>query len=191
MRADQWIQGWRDVDPDEAIAEVVRRYLATYGPATAQDFASWLGIERAAAAALFASQDLVEVDVEGARRWVLAEDAEAAWEPAHGSLRLLGQYECYLLGSYPRARVVLTAARARIATYGRGRLEGAVALSVLLVDGVVSGIWRRQRRGKRIDVRVEPFVELSAQQQDQLESEASRVGAFLGGDVELSIGVLD
>jgi hypothetical protein len=134
---------------------VLHRYLATYGPSTEQDFARWMGIERIDAATLFAGSDLVEVDVEGARRWGLAADADAAWEPPHGSLRLLGQYECYLLGSYPRARVVPSAARARISTYGRRRFEGAVALYVLLVDGVVSGIWRRQRRGQRIDLRVE------------------------------------
>ena len=191
VRADQWIQGWREVDPDTAIAHVLRRYLATYGPATEQDFAGWFGIERDAAAAVFAASNLAEVDVEGARRWLLADDANAAWEPPRGTLRLLGQYECYLLGSYPRARVVPTASRARIATYGRGRFEGAVALSVLLVDGVVRGMWRRQRRGKRIDLRVEPFVKLSADQSDQLASEAARVGAFLGTDVALSVGILD
>lgn len=191
VRADQWIQEWREVDPGEAIAEVARRYLSAYGPTSKQDFAGWFGIEPDAAAALFTSLDLVEVDVEGARRWVLSEDADAAWEPAQGSLRLLGQYECYLLGSYPRARVVPAASRARIATYGRGRFEGAVALSVLLVDGVVRGMWRRRRRGTAIDLRVEPFVDLSTSQQDQLSSEAARVGAFLGADVELSIGVLD
>ena len=170
---------------------MLHRYLATYGPSTEQDFARWMGIERIDAATLFAGSDLVEVDVEGARRWGLAADADAAWEPPHGSLRLLGQYECYLLGSYPRARVVPSAARARISTYGRRRFEGAVALSVLLVDGVVRGMWRRQRRGKRIDLRVEPFVKLSADQSDQLASEAARVGAFLGTDVALSVGILD
>jgi hypothetical protein len=64
-------------------------------------------------------------------------------------------------------------------------------LSVLLVDGVVRGIWRRQRRGNRIDLRVEPFIELSADQSDQLASEAARVGEFLGTDVALSVGALD
>ncbi|CAN5784603.1 winged helix DNA-binding domain-containing protein [soil metagenome] len=191
VRADQWLQGWRDVDPDEAIAEVAKRYLAAYGPATKQDFAGWFGIEPDAAAGLFAASDLVEVDVEGARRWLLAEHADGPWEPPRGSLRLLGQYECYLLGSYPRARVVPMESRARITTYGRGRFEGAVALSVLLVDGVVKGIWRRQRRGNRIDLRVEPFIELSADQSDQLASEAARVGEFLGTDVALSVGALD
>jgi hypothetical protein len=34
------------------------------------------------------------------------------------------------------------------------------------------------------------FVELSGQQ-DRLQSESDRVGAFLGTDVTLSVGVLD
>lgn len=191
VRADRWIGEWEDTDPDQALAQVLRRYLAAYGPATAADFSRWFGIDLDDAKPLFASQHVAEVDVEGHRRWVLADDVDGPSDPPRDSLRLLGQYECYLLGSYPRERVVPPGARARISTYGRGRFEGAVALSVLLVDGVVSGIWRRQQRRQHLDVRVEPFVRLSAAQQAGVTSEAARIGRFLGAEVEVSIGVLD
>src|SRR5262249_976891 len=43
VRADQWIGGWREEDPHEALLHVLRRYLVGYGPSTPQDFARWFG----------------------------------------------------------------------------------------------------------------------------------------------------
>ncbi len=58
--------------------------------------------------------ELEAVDVEGQRAWVLATDVEAAGKPAHGSVRLLPQYDGYILGCGPRDRIVPDAARARV-----------------------------------------------------------------------------
>src|SRR5215213_1831950 len=41
VRPDQWVTGWREIASDEALAEIARRYLAAYGPATHVDFAQW------------------------------------------------------------------------------------------------------------------------------------------------------
>jgi hypothetical protein len=62
---------------------------------------------------------------------------------------------------------------------------------VLLVDGVVAGMWERRARGGTLLLRVEPFVRLSAAQRRQLQAEAARIGAFFAADVDLSLGKLD
>jgi len=111
-------------------------------------------------------------------------------ESTHGSLRLLPQYDCYVLGCGPREWVVPQAAQARVSTYGRGRFEGATALAVLLIDGVVSGMWERRRQARRSELRVEAFGQLTARQLDQLEAEAARTGAFLEEELKLSLGTL-
>ncbi len=73
-RPDQWLGSWRDLDPQESLVEVFRRYLHAYGPATARDFAQWFSLPprpaRALADAL--AEELVEVDVEGDRGFLLA-----------------------------------------------------------------------------------------------------------------------
>jgi uncharacterized protein YcaQ len=116
VRADQWAGAWREVDPGEALAEVCRRYFAAYGPATHQDFARWFWLKPGEARRVMESLagELEAVDVEGQPAWVLAGDVEAAGEPAHGSVRLLPQYDCYVLGCGPRDRIVPEAARARL-----------------------------------------------------------------------------
>jgi len=59
---------------------------------------------------------------------------------------------------------------------------------VLLADGKVAGLWEKQKKGDRIEVRVEPFGKLDKLQKAQLEEEARRIGAILGQDADLATG---
>jgi hypothetical protein len=189
-RADQWIGGWEEIDPDIALKEICRRYIATYGPVTHGDFARWFWIETSAARDLFQSikNDLEEVKFERRKVWILASDAESGWEPIEGSLRLVPQYDCYILGSYPRDYIVSDDFKKFLSTLNHANYEGAVGHSLLLIDGVASGVWRRKPRGKRLEIKVSPTVSLSAGQRKQVEAEAERVGRFLGSEVMLTIG---
>lgn len=192
VRPDQWAGPWRDLDPGAALADVCRRYVAAYGPVTAQDFARWFRLSPAEARRVLESLggELAEVAVEGKCAWVLAVDAAAVWEPAGPSLFLLPQYDCYILGCGQRERVVPEAARARVSAYGRGRFEGATGLPVVLIDGVVAGMWAWRKRGGRIEVRVELFGRLTAAQRRLLDAEAGRVGTFFGAEATLAVGAL-
>jgi uncharacterized protein YcaQ len=189
VRADQWVHGWQERDSEQALVEVCRRYFAAYGPASHQDFARWFRLKPDAARQVMASlaNELEEVDLTGRRAWMLATDTEEVEEAAHGSLRLLPQYDCFILGCGPREWVVPQAARARVSTYGRGRFEGATALPVLLIDGVVAGMWERRKKAGGSELRVEAFGQLTARQRDQLEAEAARIGAFLEEKMKLSL----
>jgi hypothetical protein len=184
-RADQWIDNWEELDPTESLAEICRRYISSYGPVTHQDFARWFRIENEAARKVFDSikWELVEAKIERRRAWILAADAESPWEPVEGSLRLIPQYDCYLLGFYPRPPVVPQAMKTFISTLDRASYEGAVGFSLLLIDGVVSGIWQRRPRGKRVEVTVTPIVTLTEDQRKQLDAEIERITAFLGTEV--------
>jgi len=67
----------------------------------------------------------------------------------------------------------------------------AGSLPVLLVDGVVAGIWERRRSGRRFDLRVEPFVRLSAGQREVVSTRAARIGEILQAPVAVSFGAID
>lgn len=192
-RADQWIGGWQEHDPEQALIEVCRRYFATYGPASHQDFARWLRLKPDAARRVMASlaDDLEAVDLAGRRAWMLATDTQEEGEPPHSSLCLLPQYDCYLLGCGPREWVVPQAARTRVSTYGRGRFEGATALPVVLIDGVVAGMWERRKQARSSELRVEAFGQFTPWHYEQLEVQVSRIGAFLQEEVLLSLGTLE
>lgn len=136
------------------------------------------------------------MSVEGKRAWQLANENKRKRPtlPRGTSLpnvHLLPQYDCYILGSrFGRERIISEAARRRISGYGRGRFEGATGVPILLVDGMVAGIWDRIKRGKLLTVRVEAFITLDGAHRRALELESQRIGKFFGMNAALELGVL-
>jgi DNA glycosylase AlkZ-like len=61
---------------------------------------------------------------------------------------------------------------------------------VLLVEGVVVGIWERRRSGGRFELRVESFVRLSAGQRAAVQAQAARIGEIVEAPVTLSFGAI-
>lgn len=190
VRADQWLPPAPAPEPEDALLEVCRRFLRTSGPGTPRTFSDWFSprLPPATGRALFDAlePELREVDIEGRAAWALG---EPAWRgrPAGQGLRLLPEYDCYVMGFRERDVLLPERARAVVAAHGKGRLEGPGAVPWLLVDGRVAGTWRRERRGRRITIRVEPFARLSAARRRELEDEVARIGAFLGADPVLAL----
>jgi hypothetical protein len=186
---DQWIDGWEEVDEDEALLEVCRRYLRTYGPATPNDFRQWFSSRQfkpADARALFASLELDEVDVEGHTAHVLEGDT-AFLEPQQ-TVRLLPEYDVYVMGFRERDQLVPEEARRPVAEHGRGKYEGPAGVRFLMIDGVAAGLWERKKRGKRVELRVSPSRKLTRAERAGIDTEAERLGAFLGLEPALTVG---
>jgi Winged helix DNA-binding domain len=57
---------------------------------------------------------------------------------------------------------------------------------VLLVNGRMDGVWKHERKGKRLVVAIEPFGKLPKRARAEAEAEAERLAGFLGGALELS-----
>jgi hypothetical protein len=179
-RPDQWIEGWREFEERDALREVVRRFLRAYGPSRPQEFRKWFGAE-----VTFDSVEVEEVDVEGHRAFVLVDDADFP-EPKE-VLRLLPEYDVYVMGFRERDALVPGRVREQVASHGRGRYEGPAGVRFLLVDGLTAGLWERKKRGKRIELRVRPARKLTRVQRSRLDAEAQRIGAFLGLEPDLSV----
>lgn len=59
---------------------------------------------------------------------------------------------------------------------------------MLLVDGVVAGVWHQRRQGKRATVTVEPLGRLTGAQERELGEQVERVGEILEAVPELMVG---
>jgi hypothetical protein len=190
-RPDQWIDGWREItDEDEALREVCRRFLRTYGPARPADFSEWFGsatFKGREARALFdeLAAEVEEVAVDGRSGFVLAGDRRFP-SPA-GTVRLVPEYDVYVMGSRERDRLVPEPVRELIAEHGRGRYEGPAGVRLVLVDGIAAGLWERRKRGKRLELAIRLPRRLGKARSSELEREASRLGAFLGLEPVLSV----
>ncbi len=102
-------------------------------------------------------------------------------------MRLLPEYDVYVMGFRERDLLVPEPVRELIANHGRGRYEGPAGVRLVLVDGVAAGLWERRRRGKRIELDVRLAGRLGRTARAELEQEAERIGAFLGLEPVLSV----
>jgi hypothetical protein len=173
----RWLPDQKRVPATKATAEVARRYLYAYGPATPDQFAQWFGAPRPWAAKLFKTLDLRPVRVDGDDAWLAADDAfEADGARARG-LQLLPYFDPYTVGCHPRPAVFPGRAAERALARGQ-----AGPVPVLLVDGVVTGVWHQRKSGRRIHVQVELLgKKLTVRQGQQLDAHVARIGEILGG----------
>ncbi|MFL5625301.1 MAG: winged helix DNA-binding domain-containing protein, partial [Ktedonobacteraceae bacterium] len=163
-----------------AHAELTRRYLGAYGPATHKDQATWSGMPLSKTRAVWQhiADQLMEVEVAGAPAWMLK--ACAAWldeldEPlAHTPIvRLLPRFDIYLLG-YQKRDLSVPPQHAKRINAGGGMIHPTV-----MVDGRIVGTWKSTRKRDHLDVTVEPFDQLEPQVYPGLETEIADLARFL------------
>jgi hypothetical protein len=182
-RPDQWLSGWEPAETEVAAREVVRRYLAAYGPARREEFARWFGMTSPAQAGRLIEslgEEVAPVEVEGSHAWMLAEhvpEAETA-EPS-GVVRLLPAFDQYVVAA-PRDREAVLPEALKSRVY---RPQGWLS-PVLLVDGRMEGVWSHERKGDRLVVEIEPFTEQPGWVRRAAEEEAERLTRLLGGELE-------
>jgi hypothetical protein len=185
----RWLPGFRPAPQHEAIAAVITRYLYAYGPATPQQFAQWIGAPPGWAGEQFERhiRKLTKINFDGASAYVVGGDTEVtAEENVEGSVLLLPYFDAYVVGSHPRDRLFPGKAAMRaLAPSGQ-----AGNYPVLLIDGVVAGVWHQRRSGRKIEVTVEPLTEPSAHQRRALETQAERIGQILDGQARLTVGTV-
>jgi hypothetical protein len=193
-----WLGGWAPRDPEAAMDEVTRRFLAASGPVTREDFARWWGIPSPARGRKLLERlgdEVARVEVEGRAAYALATDlaslrAEAgdrtglAAATTRGSrtVRLLPAFDQYVVTATLHAEHLLPGPfKARVY-----RPQGWLS-PVLLVGGRMEGVWRQEVKGRRVRVAIEPLAgPLPAWARRAAEAEAERLAAFAGGQLELA-----
>ena len=185
VRPDQWLGRWDEPGGDEALRTLAARFVAAYGPCSAQDFNHWWNVLQKDAGRIFQSMsdELEEVEFEGRKTLIRRIDVKqiTSSKPAK-SLRLLPSFDPYIMFYNPRELLVEQRFRTKVFR----QLAGWVS-PVLLIDGAAAGIWRYKRQSSRVGVTVEPFRSLSADEQDQVEQEATSLGQFTGTTTQLNM----
>jgi hypothetical protein len=170
-----WLGPQREWEPREALREVARRYADAYGPVTHRQFREW-----------FTSKSLTADD---AKRLFEELDLPQIGPPprVERSVRLLPEYDPYVMGFREREHLVPPEVREQVAAHGKGRYEGPAGTPFLLVDGLCAGIWRRKKAAKKIELTVEPARKLTRAERVSIADEADRIGAFLGLEPRLTV----
>jgi hypothetical protein len=149
--------------PDEAVARVVRAYLAAYGPATRQDVEQFTGFR------------LGQIDpaLEGMR-----ELGDGLFDVPHGRLvpgdapapvRFLPPFDSIILAHRDRSRILPDEYYETVI-----RRVNSTTLATFTVDGFVAGSWHMD--GSKL--RLEPFAPLPRRYRTEVEAERERLEAF-------------
>jgi hypothetical protein len=159
-----WLgSGLTRADPDAARADLARRYLAAYGPATFGDLRWWAGwtvrLTQAALATL--DDEVTQITLTGTgtadiTAMALARDLEAlaAADPGGGrGVHLLPVWDALMMGYERGGRLGRLVPWAH---YDRVYDESGNGTSVVLVDGVAAGVWELEHDGT-LAVRLAPF----------------------------------
>lgn len=159
---------WREPLPAhrDAIGEIVRRYLAAYGPATRHDIQQFTG----------AKQREIEIALTGTRELSdgLYDLPRALRPPADtpAPVRFLPPYDSIILAHRDRSRILPDEYYETVI-----RRKNATTLATFTADGFIAGSWKLDGT----TLHVEPFAPLPAKWRRQVEDEGARLQAFWNG----------
>lgn len=161
--------------PPAPAEDLVRRYLAAFGPASVRDVQTWAGMTRLAP--VVEAMDLRVFTDERGRTLHDLPDGPLVDPDAPAPARFLPEFDNLLLGHHDRTRVISDE------DYRRGIVVGG--MPTLLVDGFVHGTWRITGA----DLEIRAFRPLTRAQRADVEDEGAALLRFAGSDGDVRISV--
>jgi len=175
--AESWLGKAIALPPEGANAtDLVRRYLAAFGPATVTDAQTWSGLKGLKATFEAMRDELVTFRDERKREVFDLPDAPRPAEETEAPVRFLPEYDNLVLAHADRSRIISEQDRRRIVT------ANLKVHATFLVDGRVAGIWKVVRKRQVATLVLEPFETLAAPVRDALAEEGLRSLQFAEED---------
>lgn len=160
------------VDREKRIEELVLRYLGAFGPASVNDMQIWSAIRNLRAVFDSMRSRLVAFRDERGRELFDLPKAPRPAEDVIAPVRFLPDYDNLTLAYADRTRVIAGDHRKHMFTKNLG------VLPAFLVDGMVSGTWKIERKKLTLN----PFVKLSRKVKAELDEEGERLLQFVSGE---------
>jgi hypothetical protein len=155
---------------EAAQAELIRRWLRSFGPGTVADLRWWTGLTAREVQRALGSIGSVEVDLDGEPGVVLADDAEPVAAPPEPWVALLSSLDPTPMGW--KARDWFLGPHAPL--FDR---SGNIGPSVWLSGRIVGG-WAQRPSG---EIAVRLLEDIGKQEHDMVDEAAGELGQWLGG----------
>ncbi|GAA3401080.1 winged helix DNA-binding domain-containing protein [Paenibacillus hodogayensis] len=173
-------EAWLGADPappsQDALDELVLRYLGAFGPASVKDAQVWSGLTRLGDTMERLRPRLLAFRDESGTELFDLPDAPRPGADTPVSARFLGEFDNMLLSYADRTRIMTEEHKRQVFT------ENGIIRSVILVDGFVAGLWRIERQRGHATLIVEPFGPLTVVDAAELRDEGSRLLQFAAAD---------
>jgi hypothetical protein len=183
VRREDWLGKLPRFHRDAALAELARRYVRAFGPATDRDFAYWAGLPLRDVRAGLESISSETEEVTVGELTMLVTRAASLRVPREGQVRMLGNFDTYLLGWKDRGFSVPEHHAGHVKEGGGGWIR-----PVIVRDGVVLGGWRSMRKAGRIEVTLNLSKDDRAGLAGAIEAEVADMARFEDAPVNLAGG---
>ena len=158
---------------EEALLELTRRYFKSHGPAALQDFVWWSGLTTTdarqgieAVKAEFEQETIADQTY-----WFVTPTTATSSSP---SAYLLPSYDEYTVGYRDRSAIFDGSHVDKLSAF-----RESILTQVIVIDGQVSGTWKRTLKKNEVVVEVAPFTVLNKSQNQALIAAVQRYGEFL------------
>ena len=157
---------------------LVLRYLAAFGPATPTDAQAWSGLPALREVFESLRPSLVTFRDERKRELFDLPDAARPDEDTEVPVRFIPDFDNLVLSHDDRSRIMADAHRSRVT------LKNLQVRATFLVDGMVAGRWKSERKRTAAVLVIEPFGSIPKRVKAALEKEGEALLAFLEEDAE-------
>jgi hypothetical protein len=167
------VEAWlgRSLRSDPCPDQVIRRYLAAFGPASVADIQAWSWLTRLREVVERLRPRLRTFRDEHGRELFDISDGPMPDPDTPVSPRFLPEYDNALLSHADRTRIIAAAHRDRVFTRGS-----------LLVDGFARGAWKIIRERGAVTLLVEPFESLPRGTRPEVIEEGMQLLDFVAAD---------
>lgn len=173
--AEAWLG--RSVASNRGPDESILRYLAAFGPATVADARTWSGLSGLREVFERLRPRLVTFRDDSGRELYDVPGAPLPDPETPAPPRFLPEFDNALLSHADRTRIVSDEHRS--ALFKNPMMRG------VLLDGFVSGTWKKERTRGKATLLIEPFEPLAKKDRDSLAKEGQRLVRFVGKGAEV------
>ncbi|HEV8283248.1 MAG TPA: winged helix DNA-binding domain-containing protein [Chitinophagaceae bacterium] len=163
------------IDREEALAELVKRYFTSHGPATLQDFSWWSGLPMTdVKKGMEMVKSYFKKQVIEGRDYFFKPSALIKKDVLQSSY-LLPNYDEYTIAYKDRSLVLKADHSGKNVSRGN-----AIFNNTILINGKVEGTWQRTIKNNSVVIETNPFLPFSKTKQQLVMRAAKKYSKFLG-----------
>jgi winged helix DNA-binding protein len=163
----------KSLEPDEALAELTKRYFTSHGPTTLPDFVWWSGLTTTDArkGIEFVKSQFDHEVVDDQTYWFIASGSTRKLSP---TVHLLPDYDEYTVGYTDRAAIFDITHSNKLDARG-----SVLAQYSIMINGQVAGTWKRTIKKNEVLIELVPFIMLTDDQNQAIIAATQQYGKFL------------
>ncbi len=171
---EEWVPKGAEKLRDESLAELALRYFKSHGPALSLDFSWWSGLPASDVrqAIELAKSGLEHERINGLEYWFYGPCSKI--NNNKRNIFLLPGFDEFLIGYSDRSGSL------EQSLFGQAVSSNGIFYPVIISQGLVIGLWKREIKRGIVEIRLQPFRNLTREDLKSIEKAAVEFGDFLG-----------